>query len=361
MKFNLTGYNIDNLLQTLYQKKVTLFNIKKTDRNKIEFEILDKDVKLVKRYILNFKTQQTLSNIKRFPKFILANVGIIIGCLIGLFFGVFVSRYTWQIMIYGTEELSQTEILNVLNENGIKKGKINQQTSEEIEEILLNHYDRLAQVSVIKEGTAIIINLSEKLVYSETEFQPITAKYSGIIKEINVVTGTINVKIGDFVNAGDVLVLPFNVNADGKKVSVKPIAEIKAEIFITVKCEMKKVEKVLTRTGRIKKVYKYKLKNLNLFSGKNKNSFALFELNMYNENISDLVPLKREVCVYYELELQSIERDFDLEQEALKIKSQEKAYKNLPVGEILSEKSEIAIVEDTMFALTTISVYGIIT
>ena len=48
-------------------------------------------------------------------------------------------------------------------------------------------------------------------------------KYSGIIKEINIITGTTNVKVGDYVNVGDVLVLPFNINANGEKVyDLKP-------------------------------------------------------------------------------------------------------------------------------------------
>lgn len=360
MKLDLTGYNIDNLLKTLYIRKITLFNVQKTDRNQVSFEILDKDYKKVKRHIANFKVKQTLSKFKRFPKFVLANIGLILGCFIGLIFGLFASNYTWQIMIYGTEQLSQTDILQVLEVNGIKKGKINLQTSEEIEEILLNHYDRIAQVSVIREGTAIIINLSEKLVYTEEEFQPITAKQCGIIKNINTITGTTNVKVGDYVNVGDILVLPFNINSNGEKVGVKPLAEITAEMFVVSKCEMKKHEQVLVRTGRTQKVYKYKLKNKNLFSGKTKNSFALFETNVYNEIVSDLIPLTRDVYVYHELERQTIGRDFALEEANLIQKSKDIAYKSLPVGDILSEKSETSIIEDTMYAVTTIQVLGII-
>lgn len=361
MKFNLTGYNIDNLLKTLYLKKVALFNVEKNGRNQVSFEILDKDYNKVKRHIVNFKVKKTLSSFKRFPKFLLANIWVVIGCFIGVLFGIFASQYTWQIKIFGTKNLNQSEILAVLKENGVEKGKINNKSSEYIEEVLLNKYDRIAQVSVAKVGTAIIINLSEKLVYSALEFQPITAKYCGIIKEINVVTGTINVKIGDYVNVGDVLVLPFNINADGEKINVNPLAEIKAEILITAKCEINKIEQVLTRTGKTKKVYKYKLKNLDLFYGNSKNSFALFEVNMYNENISDLIPLRREVYVYYELELQNIERNFEKEQDNLIQKSKDLAYENLPLGEIVSEKTDCSIVGDKMFALTTISVYGIIT
>lgn len=358
MKIELNGYNLDNLLKTLHSKKITIFNISRPSRNNIIFEILDKDYKKVKRHILNFKMKTTLGVFKRFPKFMLANLGIVIGVFVGSVFGIFASQYTWQIKIYGTEGLSVHEIENVLSKNGIRKGKINLKTSEEIENVLLNHYDRLAQVSVIRQGTSIIINLSEKLVYSEEKFSPITAKYNGIIKEINIITGTTNVKVGDYVNIGDVLVLPFNLNSNGEKVGVKPLAEITAEIFVVAKCEMKKTEQVLVRTGKTLTKYLYKFKNKNLFSSKFKNSFALFEVNVYNENISELLPLNRDVCVYHELAHAEIEHNFEQEKLNLAQESVRQAYQNLPIGKILNEATETTVVGDTMFAITTLKVLG---
>ena len=360
MKIELNGYNIDNLLKTLYAKKVTLFNVVRNEYNSISFEILDKDYKKVKRHIANFKVKTNLSKFKQLPKFILANLGVILGVFFGVIFMIFASNYTWQINVYGTKELTANEILKVLKDNGIKKGKINLKTSEEIENILLNNYDRIAQVSVIREGTAIIINLSEKLVYNEQEFKPITAKYNGIITDINIITGTTNVKVGDYVNIGDVLVLPFNINADGSKVSVCPLAEIKGEIFYVTQSQMNKTEQVLVPTGKEKRVYKYKLKNLDLFSGKNKNSFALFDSYVYNENISNLLPFNRDVVVYKELSLVDVEHDFNAEKDVLIQNCKDKAYQNLPTGNILTEETKSCIVGDTMYAITTIKILGII-
>lgn len=361
MKLDLTGYNIDNLLQTLYLKKVILFNVEKTAINKVSFEILDKDYKKVKRYIANFKVKQTLSKLKQIPNFVIANVGVLLGCFIGLLFGIFISNFTWQIQVYGTKDLTENEIISVLSENGIRKGKINHQTSEEIEEILLNRYDRIAQVSVIREGTAIIINLSEKLVYVEGEFQPIKAKQAGIIKEINIITGTTNVKVGDYVNIGDVLVLPFNINANGEKIAVCPLAEIKAEIYVVSRCEMNKKEIRLVRTGKTTTTYNYKFKNKKIFSSKNKNSFALFETVMYNENISDVLPLNRDVFVHYELIETEIINDFEKEKQNLINNSVEQAYQQIVAGKILNETTKTSIVNDTLFAITTITIYGNIT
>lgn len=360
MKYDLTGYNADNLIKTLVAKKVKLYNIQIKSRTELSFEVEDKDVIKVKRYINNFKFKQSFTNLKKFPAFLLANLGVVLGCFIGSIFFVFSSAFTWQIQVFGTEELSKTDIINVLKQNNVKVGKINLISSEEIETILLNNYDRIAQVSVIKEGTTIIVNLSEKLVYNEVEFQPIIANATGIITNVKIITGTTNVKVGDFVNKGDILVLPFNINADGTKVSVKPIAEITAKMFIVGKSELNKVETKLVRTGKSKNFYQYKFKNLNLFSSKAKNSFALFETVVYNENISGLVPFVRVVNVFYELKTIQVENNLaelqpQIEQESLNL-----ARKNMLSGEILDEKTTTHLSEDKLIAISTITVLGII-
>ena len=360
MKYHLTGYNIDNLLKTLYTRKIVLYNVVRIAHNEVSFEVDDKQVKKVKRYIANFNVTKKLTGLKKVPSLLLANIGIILGVFFGSIFYILASQFTWQIKVYGTKELTENQILQVLSENNIKTGKINLHSKEEIEEILLNKYDRIAQVSVIKQGTAIFINLSEKLVYVETEYLPIVAKYNGIITEINIITGTTNIKVGDYVNKGDILVLPFNLDSNGNKVSVKPIAEIKAEIFVVGKSEISKTEQVLVRTGRTQTEYKYKIFNLNLFSSKFKNSFALFESFMYNENVGDLLPLSRDVYTYYELDYVTKTNNFEKEKQSLIEKSVYQARKDLPIGEILSEETITKIVEDKMYAITTIKVNGII-
>lgn len=361
MKIELEGYDIDNLLKTLYLKKVTISNLNKTDYKNASFEIQDKDFKKVKRYIKNFKTNITHNFFKRLPKIIVANVGILIAVFLGSIFALFCSTYTWQIKVYGTSDLSESDIINVLKDNGIKTGKINMISSEDVEAILLNNYDRIAQVSVIKRGTAIIINLSEKLIYIEEEFEPITAKFKGIITDISLITGTINVKVGDYVNVGDMLVLPFILDKEGNKISIRPMAEIKANMFVLGMCELQKIEQILVPTGKFTVTYNYKLFNFNLFSGKTKNSFALFNTTMYNENISDLVPFKRQIITYYELEVCNIEHDFELEKSALIDQSKVLAYKSLVgVDGILSENTTTIIVNDKLIATTTITFAGII-
>ena len=116
MKYSLTGYNIDNLLKILHAKKITLYNVNWTSYNEISFEVDDKQCKKVKRYISNFKEQHKLTGIKKLPSILLANIGIVLAVFLGVLFYIFASQFTWQIMVYGTKELSESQILNVLKE-----------------------------------------------------------------------------------------------------------------------------------------------------------------------------------------------------------------------------------------------------
>lgn len=360
MKYNLKGYNSNNLIKTLVNKKIKIYNLSFKSKTEFSFEILEKDVKKAKKYIKNYKFKQILTSFKKFPNFILTNLGIVLACFFGGIFYIFSSAYTWQIQVYGTEQLSKQDILNVLKQNNVQTGKINLISSKEIETILLNNYDRIAQVSVIKQGTAIIINLSEKLVYSNNEYLPITAKASGIITDVKIITGTTNVKVGDYVNAGDVLVLPFNINKDGTKVNVKPLAEISAKMYIVGRCELNKTEYSLVRTGKSIKTYHYKLKNLNLFFGKSKNSFALFETVVYNENISGLVPLMRTVTVFYELQQIEIENNLADKQTEVEKQSLNLAQSKLIAGKILNQTTKTELTETKLISISTITVLGII-
>lgn len=361
MTIEVEGYNLNELVKLLYRKKIVLQNLYYKDETHIQFDIEDNEHAKVKRYILNYKVKLGLSKLKKLPKFMLTNLGIILGVFFGGLFYLFASSFTWQICIYGTQELSNAEILQVLNNNGIKKGKINLVSNEDIETILLNNYNRIAQVSVIKKGTAIIINLSEKLVYNEEEYEPIVANYSGIITQINISTGTTNVKVGDYVNVGDVLVLPFNITGSGEKVSVKPLAEIKAKMFVVGSCSLNETEKVLLPSGKKRVEYKYSLFKFNLFSGKNKNTFDFYNTTIYNETVSRLIPFSRQKIVYEELTLQEITHNLVEEQDSLKQKSYNIALNNLPTNyNLVEEKTTSTIVNGTLFANTVITINGII-
>lgn len=359
MKYELNGYNIDELIKTLHRKHFQIFNIVRRDVKNVEFEVSDSDAKKVKKYLLNFKVKQKATSIaNRLRNFLYLNIGLLIACLVGVCFFAFSSSYIWQIKIYGNENLTQKEILRVLKNNGVSKGAKNLKSQKQIEDILLNNYNKLAQVSVSKVGTTILINISEKLIYEEVKYANLTAKHAGIVSSINVITGTSNVKVGDYVNVGDVLVLPFNFDSNGNKIFVQPIAEIKGEIYSITRTETPKHDKILIRSGRVLKSSKYYLKNKFLFENKSKKMFDIFETVVYNEDINRLIPLRRERVLCYELCEKVIEHDFDKEKQDIVKKCQDIAHDNRPFGDIVHEQTATMIVDNTLIVTTILTILG---
>lgn len=359
MKFDLIGYDAENLIKTLHIKKIALYNVSVLEHNHITFEADEKQEHKIKRYLKNFKVKKSPKLAKKCSIFVLSNLGLILGIFFGLIFYFFASNFTWKITVYGTKELKTEEILAVLKTNGVQTKKINLKSSQQIEEILLTNYDKIAQVSVIKQGTHIIINLSEKLIYNNINYAPITAKYSGIITKINLITGTLNCKVGDYVNVGDLLVLPFNVNADGQQIAVKPMAEIEAEMVITNTMRVKEEETVLKQSGNSKVCYKYKLFNFNLFKGKNKNNFKNYQTQTKKEYLSSLIPFWREEITYYELTPTTILHNLKQEEDAVKQDCLKKAYQMLPnFCQFKNENVNATILNNTLTVIASITVVG---
>ena len=361
MKIDLEGYDIDNLLRLLYLKRVRLYNVRRHCYTSVSFEIDRAQEKKVKRYIRNFKAKLEPRPMQKISAYLATNIGALLGVFFGFLMCIWTSNYTWQILVYGTQELSVDDIVQVLADNGIEKGDINLETSEEIENILLTKYDRIAQVSVIRQGTAIIINLSEKLIYNEQDYDPIVARYNGVITDINIITGTANVRVGDYVNAGDILVLPFNVNTSGEKVGVEPLAEISGRIYVVGKAELPREETVLTPSGNKISTYDYSLWGKHLFSGRNKNSFAFFNTFVYNEYISDVLPIQRTITVYEELVESVIVHDLARERDGVVSLSRERAYNGLAhYDSVIDENVDVTIVQDKLIAITTLILEGLL-
>ena len=76
--------------------------------------------------------------------------------------------------------------------------------------------------------------------------------------------------------------------------------------------------------------------------------------------MGDLLPLYRDVYIYYELDYATKTNNLEDSKQALIEESVNQARKNLPIGEIVSEQTKTNIMADTLYAITTITVNGII-
>lgn len=99
----------------------------------------------------------------------------------------------------------------------------------------------------------------------------------GLITKISVQNGTANVKEGDIVKIGDILV---NGNVEGKYTGVRyvhSLANIEAKVWYTKKEKIFFKTKVPTETGKIEKKYSIKLNNFKINFYKTLSKFQKYD------------------------------------------------------------------------------------
>lgn len=120
------------------------------------------------------------------------------------------SLFIWNITIDGNYTNSSDEVVAYINKSvnsGILKSKIN---TEKIEKDLRNNFENISWVCAEIKGTNLIIHIKEtylsEIVKNEDKPYNIIANKTGTIKSIITRQGVPNVKVGDKVKKGDLLI-----------------------------------------------------------------------------------------------------------------------------------------------------------
>jgi len=309
-QINVQGVNIDRLIQTLISKNVNLKNIKRSSHTEINFNISKKDYQLNEKFFKDFHITIKDVGVKRIKKVALSLIAVWFAVPLIFLFASICSNYIWKIEVNGLSSLSSKELNSILLEKEIKVGA-KKQSSEDIEKHLLSHGE-FAQVSCYFRGSTLIINISEKLVFKKVEYEPIRAKYNGVILDYTLRKGTINFIKGEFVREGDILVYPFIYDKLGNKVNVEPVCEIEAKIYLSSTITRHEKEVVLKYSGKTKTVTNILFNNKKFHVNKVQ-PFVFFDRKVYNSYISSVLPFKRQTIVYYELVQEEISNEDNIE------------------------------------------------
>lgn len=317
--FSLSGYNFERWLNVLSNKGVEIYSAEKLDVKNSRLEVGIENEKAVENFLKskNFSvSKKEYNGLARPLKFFSVRFGIIIGVFLCFCFYVVASNYVWRIEVFGNERVDSNEIESVLNENGVSIfSPLNSKTNEQIENIILENFNDVSMVSVVKKGTSIIINLKEKLISDEIddEFKvgAILAGEDGTIKNIKLIQGTLLVKAGDKVRAGDALVAPYIVDSSGKQIPTQPKAEITFEFLLAGQSEHKEYSKTEVRTGRSVSERIMSFLDKEIVTTKAEIPFEKYEAERNETYLSNSVlPLKYIILTYYELEEVTLTQNF---------------------------------------------------
>lgn len=144
------------------------------------------------------------------PK-ILEKKVFIAGLLLACFFWYWSSLYVWEITIEGNLAITEDMFSEFLEEKGVYVGiKSSKIDIEQLEKDIRKEFGEITWTSAKLSGTELIISVKENDAIlspvQETEIADLYAEESGVIVEMIVRSGVPQVKIGDAVEAGTLLV-----------------------------------------------------------------------------------------------------------------------------------------------------------
>ncbi len=275
----------EKLLNNLANNKISFWDTQKTNKI-IYLKLSVKDFKRIKK--VKGKNKFYIRIIKKcgavfiFRKYI-KRIGIPVGISVFLLLLYIFSLFIWNVSVVGNETVSKDEIIKNANEIGVKNGAlISRVDSQLLREKMLLKNDKLAWCSFNIEGTKITINVSEIVEKEESYPTNIVADYDCIVSDILVESGVANVKKGDAVSKGDILVSGISsLNENYKFVKAKAKIEgiITEKVIVSGEFSGEK----LVPSGKIKKQNTLEFFSLKipLYFGKIKGEY-LEEINIRN-------------------------------------------------------------------------------
>ncbi len=280
LRIIIEGYYIERFINICRNKKISIWNIKKNKETKIVLNVKIKQFKEICKIAKETHCKMKIKKKKGLP-FILHRYkkrkifAILLILVIALI--MVSSQYVWNIEIVEENGKNLENILESLEEAGLKvgkeKSKIN--TEEIINEVRLKRND-VAWMGIELKGTNAIVKLvkadEKPEIIDENEYCSIVADKAGVITKINAQSGTANVKVGDTINVGDTLI---NGWMEGKYTGIRYVhakGEIEAKVWHTKNTHIDYNATEKAKTGNIEEKYSIKFNNfkINLYKGLSK-------------------------------------------------------------------------------------------
>lgn len=323
------GYYIERFINICKNSGIVIWKLKRNGEIFLIFRCSVKDFKKVCNIAKKVKCKVKIENKSGLPFFVNKHkkrkIFIFLLCII-CFFILLSSNFIWNVEVKDENEKENNnakieEIKKELEQEGLKSGvlksKIN--TKDIINKIRLQRND-IAWMGIELKGTNAIVKIvSAEIkpeVIDENEYCNIVSDKAGVITKINSQTGTSNVKVGDTVNVGDILI---NGWMEGKYTGIRYVhakGNIEARVWYTKNKKIMYKNIKRKETGNSENKYSLKVNNFKINFNKRVSKIKIYDTIEEEKRFkifSDFyLPISLEKTTYKEIE--EVEENYNTEQ-----------------------------------------------
>ena len=195
---------------------------------------------------------------------------------------VVLSGFIWNIEITGNETISSEDILNIAKSEGLETGKLKRKVDPKkiVEKIRLERAD-ISWVGINISGTNVVIKIVEAdkapEVINKNDYCNIIAKKDAMIVSANAQNGTLQVKEGDVVKQGSVLIAGW---LEGKYTGVRYVhatGQVMAKVWYSKKEKVYYKQNERKQTENVEKKYSINIKNFAINFYKKLSKFEIYD------------------------------------------------------------------------------------
>lgn len=292
----------EQFLNLIYSEKINLSKVQRLDINLLQIEVELRDYKKVKNISDKTKAKIKITGRKGvgfiFIKLI-NRISILIGGIVFIFLTYYLSTFIWGIDITTQRNIPPYNIRTELKELGVVPG-INKKNINvyDLEKKLAEKNNDVMWVRVRIYGSHLKVNIVERQeppqIQKENNPCDVIAKKDGYVTRVYTRAGTAQVKAGDVVKKGQVLIKgqqgneenAYDVHADG---------DVIADTFNESVVDISLNKHVRKRTGKKIENYYIDIGNRKFYLKKSENKFK-----KYDKIVSGSLFIKKEE--YYEIE-----------------------------------------------------------
>lgn len=279
------GFFLERFINTCIDKGIVLLDIKKEKNTIFRAKIIRTDFKkiinIAKRMNCKIRVSKKVGIPFLLNRYKKRKIFVIAVSVIAIFL-FSITRFIWNIEVFGLENTSYDDVITTVNDNGIEIGKLKSNINLEkiINQIRLER-DDIAWVGIKLKGTNALITIVETIkqpeIIDRNEVCNIISNKDAIISKIVVQNGTARVKVGDIVKEGDILVEGIIEGQYTGNRYVHSEADIYANIFYEKERKESFIQEVEIKTGNMEKKNEIYINNFKINFNKRVSKFQNYD------------------------------------------------------------------------------------
>jgi len=270
---SLKGFYIERFINICVRRSVRIWNIKRQDKTRATVHMSIADFRRIRPVARKTFTKLCILKKCGLPVLLYRyrkRYVLFVGMAALFVFMLVMSQYIWIVDVRGAESVERAEIISAAYDAGIFEGakKKDLKDIQKLRDVIISRVDELAWAWVYIEGTKATVEVRERIlpptVVDKSIPCDVIAMRDGLIKKITVKEGVTNLKAGDAVLAGEVVISGTVMSKDMTGVrQVHALGTVEASTWHEKKGIYKLYDEIRIPTGERKS-----FNTINLFSEK---------------------------------------------------------------------------------------------